>query len=281
MANLSIASFQEILVALGLSDLTQLSTGNEALAKLVHGPAEGAVKDYIGYNPIQAVRTEFYPTRDELAGSMLHGHTEFGYATVSPLSHSTRAEIGNWRTDGLEAHKLLLRSIPIRSITSVHEDREGRSGQGSNKFPASTLLTPDEDYYIDLDENEHGRSGFLIRRGRSWPCDIRSVRVIYTAGYSPLEFMGFGDVDASPIKHAVILTAVRLFVQLKSHAGSPSGGFGAGPVKQEKLGDYAYAMGLSADEGGLGSFTLNPGQLPDAAKEMLGPYIHFGRTSFV
>lgn len=279
MAHQSIASFTEVLVALGLSDLSTLAATDAGLAQMVHGHAEGAVKQILGYSPIQATRTEYYPTRDEVAGAMLHESDEYSYATVRPLTHSTRAELSGHRVEQIEGDKLCLRHIPVRSITALYEDTDGSAGQGSGKFPAATLLTLDADYWIDLDEDGYSRSGFVFREG-VWPAIPRSIKVTYVGGYTPDEFAGFGDIDASSIKHAVLLTAVAMFKALKLQQANSQGVFANGPLKSEKLGDYSYTLS-DATGTNLSSFSFEPGIVPEVAEMALQPFIHMHRTSII
>jgi hypothetical protein len=69
--------------------------------------------------------------------------------------------------DGYGSRDISLQRWPVTSITSVHEQREGYSGQSPDPFPADTLLVQGEDY--TWNRSEGGRNGVLTRLRRFWP----------------------------------------------------------------------------------------------------------------
>ena len=116
---MSIASFTEVLTALGIFDTA--TAQQEALARLVHLPCEQAVKDYIAYDPEQATRVEFYPTRSDLGGDS-EVHDDGGEV----ISHVDFDHV-HWALarDIPFSDTLCLKHIPIRSISSIYEDTDG------------------------------------------------------------------------------------------------------------------------------------------------------------
>src|SRR5690606_19172886 len=97
------------------------------------------------------------------------------------------------------ADVLQLPQMFVRSITSVYEDVNAKAGQGSNDFPASTLLTAGTEYWLDVDETGLSRSGFLIREAGTWSRRPRTIKVTYVAGLTAAEL----ESDYSDIKDLI------------------------------------------------------------------------------
>jgi hypothetical protein len=73
--------------------------------------------------------------------------------------------------DGSCTCELLLPRWPVSAVTSVTViDVDG----------AETTLTFRDDYLWS-------EAGILVRRGARWPCHVRAVRAVYTAGYDQPE----------------------------------------------------------------------------------------------
>lgn len=264
---MAICSFVEVLTALNLLDTRTLQ--QEALARLCHFPAEQAVREVLGYNPEQATYSEFLTTRADIGGdSEVHGYGDDG-GVVSHFAHHRVA----WDYGGSSpyADVLILKNIPVRSIVEIREQHEGQAGQGVDTFPASSVLLANDDFWLDLDEAGLCRSGMVFRNG-GWLSSNRSIKLSYVGGWSANEFMG----PASPIKMAVLQTLMVMFKQLTLQGAAAGGGFLAGNLIREKLGDYEYALSNKSGSD-LSSFTGEIGTPPASAMSLLEPFIHYGR----
>ncbi len=241
-----------MLVALGKS--TSLSESEDGLLNMIKPWAENVVRQHVQLGIVQTTYTHFPPfltnpidVRDGWGGTP---HRD----TLS---------------DGLSflgGRGLQLPEFPVRSITSLHEDRSAFAGQASGAFPASTLLTEGVDYYQDLDQAGLCSSGILWRINTRWYSRPGSYQVIYSAGWSADELRGNVTdwrLDASDIRLAVIQTVVETFNDfVNQQAGQ--GGTG-GSVKSERLGDYAVVYDTSSVGGKI--------SIPDDAKERLDRFM--------
>jgi hypothetical protein len=103
--------------------------------------------------------------------------------------------------DGNGEFDLVLRQYPVNSITSIHEDGDGRYGASADPFPASTLLTAGTDYALDALDGSTSYSGIVQRIGARWAnkriagrSEVShlemnrrgNIKVIYNAGYSTI-----------------------------------------------------------------------------------------------
>ncbi len=140
--------------------------------------------------------------------------------------------------------QIILRKIPVSSITTVHLDHEGNFGFSSGAFDSTTLLTSGEDYALDLDGSWNSLpvsfSGILYRVSSFWPLNTRAyvpnnitletvsspgnIKVVYTAGYNPIP---------QDLQYAVCTLVSFMKVT------GPLGGF---PLEGERLGDYSYRI---------------------------------------
>ena len=268
-----ICSYTELAAALGIN--TNASTNEEAVLTMVHGAAEQAVSDYLGYSPVQATHVEFYTPRDMMGPAWDVWGSEEEW-----IDHVSATKVHWLWPDRVD--KICLRHLPVRSITEVREDSGAKAGQESGSFPASTVLTAGEDYWLDLDESGLCRSGFLHRES-GWATWQRSIKVTSVCGYTSNEF----QTIAAPIKMAVILTAIVLFRQIILHqkvggSGASGGGFAAGNVIHERLGDYEVRFGPSDEAGRAGGgMGFEPGVPPDAAMQMLDAFVHWCRKGSI
>jgi len=226
-----IADMSEMLLLLGLDD--SATTRQRALAQLCIRRAEAAVRSCIGYDPVRTSRTEFYPQGD--------------------MSRSGRTAI--WEVDDTSAYirqlseastdELQLKHLPLREITHLYIDYDGRGGQRTGSFAAGTEKVLGQDFWmsadgLDSDGDLYSLDGILRSHGR-WPDIAGSVKVVYEAGYSDNELHGNDDVlDASAILESVTDEATRRFHKALSRAKRRLAGF-SGPVTSESLGDYSYS----------------------------------------
>ena len=97
---------------------------------------------------------------------------------------------------------IVLNQTPVQSITSVNEDRDGFYGDGTDAFPASSLLVQGADYVLRKDDatnTEVSKSGILYRINKVWPrphsgirgqlasapgLGLGNIKVVYVAGWA-------------------------------------------------------------------------------------------------
>lgn len=151
--------------------------------------------------------------------------------------------------DGTGSPNIVLRQYPVSSITSLHFDPVGYSGQRAGGFGSQTLLTAGTQYMLHLDSGGVvsnrgiveaiggigiwfpgayplvGSMGKLAaRRAPFWPVGKGNIKVVYTAGYAP------GEVPMSIVAATINIVAFML-------ANMPAGGI----LQNESLGAYSYS----------------------------------------
>lgn len=274
----------ELMLFLGIeSDATDRQ---RALIATIIPEACSRVKEFIHYDPEQRVWTELYPRADILGGWGYEGANQWDINPAGTRAIET--------TEGFGHTSLQLQHLPIRSVTAVHVDESGNWGQGTASFASDTLWVFGEDYWIEFTQpyprgvGETAYSKGLCKTGclmayGSWPTLAGSVRVQYRAGYSPIELLGRAEadataadgtitqagVDASPIKRAARMTAVKAFHTWEAMRKKARVGFVPGNLKSESAGEYSY----SVDGSGVTDMTIS---LPVEAKQDLEPFVHYG-----
>jgi hypothetical protein len=260
-------------VQLGLED--SITAAERAFLNLTHPAIENLVKKEIGYDPVQDVETEYYPLAEPDA-THVHGVWDVN------ISH-TRAQferIGRGIRDELQ----LLR-LPVRSISDLRVDENGRFGKGDNAFGSGTDWTEGEDFWATYEKDNLCLSGLLKAQG-SWPVTAGSVKVTYRAGYSPDELRGVAEatatatdgtittkrLDGSGLNRAVIITMVQAFQTWAQTKKSSRWGF-RGPVISERAQDYSYQLASAGGGGGAGGLITS---LPPEAAELCEPYRNWG-----
>ena len=259
----SIVDISEVLLELGLS--ASVTEEERAIASVALTHAEGAVKRHLKYDPSQRTRTEYYPQQD------------FENIGVPSMWEVEGSQAYLRRRSGSSSGELQVRHIPIRSITTLAIDYDGRSGTRSGSFGVDTEKVEGSDFWPNYDGVDGGGNSIcrdgIIRISGAWPVSPGSVKIVYVAGYTDAELHGQGGlVDASPIVGVIISEAARrvrsTYLQAKTTTG-----FTPGPVVSEKLGDYSYRTGgVMADRlfGGLWNL------LPESI-ELLESYVHWGQ----
>lgn len=265
--------------ALGLENPTDMDKGRLLMARQI---ADSIVAAHIGYDPQQRVAVEYYPK----------------YATT-PSATQGGGSTGTWDTNGIRAifrpdesglAELQLARLPVRSITSIFEDTDGRFGQQAGAFGPETLIQPGQDYWIEWSQDGYGESGLLHRVGR-WLPEPGSIKITYRAGFSRTELDGqatapsvsddgeitTAGVNAYSIKHAANLIALKAFKTFKVQGFQRVAGFVAGVITSEKLGDYSYQIGSGggAGSGGAGLTSMQVDIPPESAMA-LQPYVNYG-----
>lgn len=268
MANIADESL--VLLELGLSG--SATDEEKALVTLGLRRAEGAVKRHLQYDPVQRVRTEFYPQAD---------------------ADSVGAQARVWEADSNEAYtrrlasamtdELQLLHLPVREKDSdganaidLRIDYDGRFGTRSGSFAASTQKTEGTDFWPTYDRRDSSGFGVcsdgILRSEGRWPSAPGSVRVTYLAGYTAAELNGQDSLlDASPILDAVVAEAATRVKRALTLYKKGRAGHVAGVLKSERLGDYSYTLD------GAASQTLFGGRwdlLPET-KEKLSDFRHW------
>jgi len=257
-----IVDISEVILELGLS--SSITEEERAVIYSSITRAEGSVKRFLCYDPIRLTRTEYYPQQTSF-------HS--GYAV--------------WETDEIKAYmrhisnastnELQVKHIPIRSITGLYIDYDGRSGAKSGAFAVSTLKTEGTDFWpnydgLDSSNNKICRDG-IIKSVGAWPTESGSVKITYIAGYTDAELHGQDNiVDASPIATAVIDEAVIRAKKALMWQKKNGIGFIPGVVTGEKMGDYSYTIDTAMAQ------KLFGGQwdLSGSSVMLLQPFVHWG-----
>ena len=226
-----IVDMSAVLLELGLGET--VTDVERALAQACLKKAETAVKKHLRYDPAQATRTEFYPTLD-YSREGRHGIWEVT-DTVAYQRYLSEAS----------SDELQVKHLPIRSVTDLRVDYDGRFGKQSGAFAAATAWTEGTDFWPnyesqDSDGNTVCTDGIIQSQGR-WPIVPGSVKIVYVAGYTHAELHGDDTtIDASSIHEAIVDEATRRFLKIKQRSKKRLAGF-AGPLASESLGDYSYS----------------------------------------
>lgn len=142
---------------------------------------------------------------------------------------------------------LILKQTPVQSITSVNEDRDGFYGDGTDAFPASTLLVEGTDYVLRKDDasaTEVSKSGILYRINSAWPrpysrkrgqiasspgIAMGNIKVVYVAGWE--------TVPAD-----ITFAANKLVTSMLQSLDA------GGRLESESIEDYSYTLAGVEDE---------------------------------
>jgi len=227
-----IADISEILLQMGLA--ASVTETERAIAQEALRVATAAVKRFLRYDPVQATHTEFYPQNDFRRGGRI------AIWEVSDTQAYTR-ELSEFVSNEIQ-----VKHLPIRSITSLKVDYDGRAGTRAGSFGAGTAKVEGTDFWPNYDSEDSAgvkvcKDG-IIRSLGAWPDVAGSVKIVYVAGYSDAELHGQDSViDASAILEAVIDEAVRRVLKVYSRQKRRASGF-AGPFTSESLGSYSYSV---------------------------------------
>ena len=226
-----------------------ITNADLGLLNLAMPIADQALKTWAGYSLEQATYTHFLPARSRNAtASGIAFYDRVGDKAIAVPNSQTRS-------------KLLLPETPVRSITSIHQERNAYAGQASGSFESDALLVANTDYWLDLDEVGLAKSG-IVYRVSTWPNQPRSIKVIYLAGYTAAEL---GTGIAATIKLAAMMTFSHVFNSLRQEQSSE----GVGTVLSERLGDWSATYDKGATE------VL----VPDRAKRIMidGQFVNMSR----
>lgn len=209
--------------------------------------ADSKVQECLGWKINQDTRTEYYPllpnpTRSYSPEEMVYEGGRAYYFTQS---------------GGLA---LPLRSLPVRSITSVTIDYAGYFGQVSGSF-AGSPLTAGTDYYLPVERAGFSREGLLMRRNMPWPSEAGSIKVVYVSGFTAAELAG----EFSNFASAIMKTVADYWNR----------------YQQLKAGQYGKEMTSESIGGGVSaSYVIeNTGQdsIPDSAMDDLGGWVSYSQ----
>lgn len=280
----------------------ELTSAERARVGVAHTHAEGLVKQFLGYDPVQRRHVEFYPKHLHAGGMGIREDEPIGWEKSGnravPLNRG-----------GQVSKTLQLRHIPVRQIKNLYYDPDANFGQAARTtfdgsfdttfddtdFAPDTVKTNGEDYFIDLDEESIGWAGLVYWGSGVWPIEPGSVAVDYISGFSEAELMGGADadaaqadlrrgqisvvgVDASPIRYAVLLTCAKMLHVQQSLKRSDAGrGFDGGNVyESERFQDYSYKRPSGQISSTVQLTGLVVG-LPTEALEALEPFKTYGR----
>lgn len=259
----NIVTKAEVLLDLGLS--VTITTEEDAIVDAAIQRAESAIIRHLHYDPVQRSRTEFLPLTD-----LTTGRREGIWEVQGSNAVITRTEVG-------ASSELQVKHIPIRSITNLFVDYDGRSGTVSGSFAADTEKTEGVDFNpnydtVDSSSNSMCRDG-IIRSAGLWPTSPGTVKLVSVAGYTATEFHGTDDVvDASPITEAAVDESIRRAKKAFVNKKKTGIGFAAGPLSGERLGDYSYNIDSSVVNR---LFAGTTDLLPETVLK-LGAFVNYG-----
>ncbi len=258
-----IADISEVLLELGLS--SSATDEERAIANSAITRAEAAIRRHIFYDPVERTRTEYYPQSENMIRSRgVVWETEGDQAFLRQVANASAGE-------------LQIQNIPIRSITQLFVDFDGRAGTRATSFAASTLKVEGTDYWpnndgFDSSDANICRDG-IIRSGGLWPTTPGTVKIVYVAGYTAAELHGQDNiVDAMPILDAVIDEAVRRTKKAFLNMKKTGAGWTAGPFTSETLGDYRYQIDSTLSARLFGSSF----DITSESKEKISSFVNFG-----
>ena len=263
----SIIDASEVTLEMGLS--SSVTDEEKAIIEASILRAEGAVRCFLLYDPAYAVRTEYYPQE---TGS------NAGQGRVWEVN-STTAYVRS--IAGGQATELQLRHLPVRTITSISIDYDGRFGTKTGSFGTDTVKTQGEDYWANYTCVDKSGSGIckdgIIRSNGLWSNTPGSVKIVYAAGYTKDEFHGSDfTVDGSSIAEAVLEESmIRAKRALSFWKKNSTTGHLPGIVTSEKLGDYSYQLDATT-AGSLFGTSTDSVSLSDVAKTKLGSFVNYG-----
>lgn len=236
---MSIVDPSLVLLELGLS--SSATQEEEVIVQEATTRASGAVKKFLRYDPVQRVRTEYYPLE-----SIRGGTREF-------IWEANSSEAFQRRETEASTSELQVRHTPVRysdedgnNTIDLRIDYDGRNGAKSGAFAAATQKTEGTDFWPNYDGNDSNSIQFcsdgIFRSIGLWPLEPGSVKITYVGGYTDDELAGADSIlDASPITESVVQEAViRAKKALLINKKNGSLGFVSGPLFGERLGDYSY-----------------------------------------
>jgi len=258
-----IIDISAVILELGLS--SSVTEEERAIASVAIRRAESAIKKFLHYDPVRQTRTEFYP------------QGQYGDGGGVGVWEANETDAYLRRESEASVSELQMRHIPIREITNLWIDYDGRGGNRSGSFSSSTLKTEGTDYWMNTDGHDSSDNGIcrdgIIKSVGLWPREPGSVKITYVAGYTNAELHGEDDIiDAGPIGEAVVqeacIRARRAFVWKKNSRV----GFMPGVFTSERAGDYSYTI----DSGMAKTLFGGQWELSGSSIMLLQPFVNWG-----
>jgi len=222
---MSVVSYAEALTYLGKT--TSVTASQEGLLNMILPFVERSISYLFGIDTFeQETITEYYPRTNFGGGDAqsLEYDVAGGQAVPIAVSRGRRSD--------------LVLQRPLRSITTLYEDRAAHFGQQSGDFATASLLTEGTHYKFAITQAGICQSGRVIRIGRGWPAEQGTIKVTYVHGYTAAE-MNNGGIGAH-IKSGMLHMVAKEFNETLRVAQS-----GGADIESERLGDYSvkYAAG--------------------------------------
>lgn len=254
-----------ILVALQAA--ASVTADDRAIIQIIHRLAEARMKGYLGYDPEQKTYTNHYYPR-------VMGPVGYPFNAVWDVNSAhTHARL---EYTSQHATTLQLQHLPVRTISDLRVDSNGRFGTGPSAFGSGTEWTQGEDFWPEYNESELCRSGILQSAG-AWPVEPGSIRITYVAGFTRNELDGnlattSDKVDASAIPGGVLKTVMIAYHKFQANRKPSASRIGpGGAFKSERLQDYSYTLGAN-QERALSMLT----QLPPEVASDVQEFRHWG-----
>lgn len=155
----------------------------------------------------------------------------------------------------------------LLSGLQIWEQYDGNAGQGTNKFPSSTLLTEGVDYFLDCDTPGLSLSGKVHRIGATWSNQPRSVKATYKGGPAAQIAANLGPDFADIFEETVAACTVHNYSFWKQQQESFESGNNGQNVTSESLGKFSQSLGPMRGTAAGGQFDfgsmaeLCPGEL--------------------
>lgn len=247
------------------------------IAKELVPTVDAIISRYLGWSPSLATHTEYLPG-EKATGRQLFG-IDFGPGGMNGVTSVTGGRFPG--SQGNQNPFVLLAGKPTRTITSVHINPNAwDAGTDGGDWPATTLQDVNS-YALDF-----GRSGtpamsktgkLYLRFGAIFNIP-RSIRVVYTSGYSASELENeFADITAA---YGLTLAAwiAKTLSSRSVGSASNSGQVAGKPVSGVSVKDFSvtFASGMGAGQfgGGTGGNSGGAGgAIPDEAASLLLPHV--------
>jgi len=264
---MAVVSITDVLLELGITDATaeQAAVVSGAIKN-----AQAAVERVLRYEVEYGTRTIYLPQSNK----SLHVHERVWE------TYGTQAVLRNYGTGW--ANELQTKHLPIRSITELRIDYDGRSGTRAGSFGVDTIKTEGTDFWANYDSEDSSgnklcRDGILRCMG-TWPETPGCVKLTAVTGYTADELNGNDSVlSARPIFESILVEAARR--AKRTFIGQYSSGTGvgwiAGSFESETLGDYRYKVGTTGTAAEDGSFA-NTYDILAATRTALNDFINWG-----
>lgn len=215
-----------------------------------------------------ATYTEYFPAGGRIVDDVdLADYSISNDGTVIPLDQETGSSI------------LQLSHTPVlEDGLVVYEDRSAYGGQGSSPFPAATLLTGGQDYFLDSDRAGLSTTGRLHRVAGSWSREPRSIKVTYKGGPVVAETAELGADFFEIFQEVVAACVIHNYAFWKQQQSSFESGNNGQIETSESLGKYSHSFKspTSTIQGMQFSFGGSPEFVPDALASPLTPFVNVG-----